>query len=124
MINIKELSIGNWIKNTNGNIGKVIGITEQGLVVMRYHENSICYSEPALLEGILLTPEILKKNGWNEDAHCFPEDENYDVELWKEKNQIFWTINWCEYNIAKINYVHQLQNILTLYGIDKEIKLL
>lgn len=124
MINIKELSIGNWIKNTNGNIGKVIGITEQGLVVMRYHENSICYSEPALLEGIPLTSEILKKNGWDEDAHHFPEDENYDVELYEgDDNQIFWTINCYEYSIAKINYVHQLQNILTLYGIDKEIKL-
>lgn len=131
MINIKELSIGNWIQNTNGNIGKVIGITEQGLVVMRYHENSICYSEPSMLNPISITPEILEKNGfvnvlyvdgvWGDDNSYFIHTSSgFDAGTWE--THIEPTEGIGDFG-GKLKYVHQLQNALTLCGIDKEIKL-
>ena len=132
MINIKELSIGNWIRNTNGNIGKVIGITEQGEVIVRYSENSTCYSEPRVLESVEITPEILEKNGWEvrvsdikpkkwiaffwENAsitHDFVDEDKMFAIIYSDEGEMR----------LEIRYVHQLQNALTLCGIDKEIEL-
>ena len=143
MINIKELSVGNWVENTNGNTGKVIGITEQGEVIVRYSENSTCYSEPRVLEPVEITPEILEKNGFINDFYVdeavadyhFVRLEGYSLHI-KELQQggDDALVSYCNgsVNIAtelngeinkEIHFVHQLQNALTLCGIDKEIDL-
>lgn len=130
MINIKELSIGNWVENTNGNIGKVIGITEQGEVIVSYSENSTCYSEPRVLEPIEITPEILEKSGWkvNRSTNIWFAILGENVVITHSSNmkedETFITIiaDGGEIRFA-FRYIHQLQNILTLCGINKEIKL-
>ena len=138
MINIKELSVGNWVENTNGNTGKVIGITEQGEVIMRYSENSTCYSEPRVLEPVEITPEILEKNGFEKrefinEVNCKEEywiycNDYYSLViseindgLYKVEHHIEELINLIER--LYISYVHQLQNALTLCGINKNIEL-
>lgn len=131
MIDIKELSIGNWIKNTNGNIGKVIGIENYCSVIIRYSNNSTCYSEPALLEGIPLTPEILKKNGWRlgkySSATLEIENKIVVLEFYESGTQLRIFNRAVDEGLQildiRISGIHQLQNALTLCGINKEIKL-
>lgn len=134
MINITELAVGNWIQNTNGNIGKVIGITEQGEVVMRYHENSTCYSEPSMLNPISITSKILEKNGFRyvekdeitNIAHYYLGEEqvceDMNLHIGSGYNGKYW-LNYKDNTVTPIFYVHQLQNALTLCGINKDIEL-
>lgn len=71
-----------------------------------------------------LTTEILLKNGFPSDdwIGSFPEDENYDVEIAiGEGNRITWSINFDEYTIKELKYVHELQHAMNLFGIEKEI---
>ena len=77
----------------------------------------------ASVHPIPLTPEILKKNGLANDPYgChFEEDEYMELEISAEEEGIYWTINYNEYGILKLKYVHELQHALRLCGINKEI---
>lgn len=132
MINIKELAVGNWVKFPYG-IDKI---------------DELCmwanYAAPATnrpvhvlrLEPIEITPEILEKNGF--EFHSFMSDypADYVIAVGKYKvkvNHLDDENLWCftlyyNENIRvvhqfNIRFVHQLQNVLTLCGIDKEIEL-
>ena len=76
-------------------------------------------------QPIPLTPEILEKNGLANDPYgChFEEDEYMALEISIEEEGIYWTINYNEYGILKLKYVHELQHALRLCGINKEIEL-
>lgn len=76
-----------------------------------------------IVQPIPLTPEILEKNGLANDPFgcCFKEDEYMALEISVEEEGIYWTINYNEYGILKLKYVHQLQHALRLCGINKEI---
>lgn len=76
-------------------------------------------------QPIPLTPEILEKNGLANDYYgsYFKEDEYMSLEISSREDGIYWTINFHEYCILKLEYVHQLQHALKLCGIDKEITL-
>lgn len=83
--------------------------------------------DPNELSPIPLTEDILVKNGWDftksdYSVYC-KEDTNGDVELSKDKYGFYWSINCDEYIILRIDYVHQLQHLLRLCGIEKEIEL-
>ncbi len=128
MINIKELSVDNWIQNTNGNVGKVIGITEQGEVIMRYTENSTCISEPNMLKPIPVTEEILEKNGWVEMGGSLYSCLYKDAEFGEQVLDMIdmddhWDLSINDLFVIEIKHIHQLQNALTLCEIDKNIEL-
>ena len=77
------------------------------------------------IEPIKLTEEILVKNGFdftkrNYGVVC-KEDKHGDVELSKDENGFYWSINTDEYEISRIDYVHTLQHLLHLFGIEKEL---
>lgn len=74
-------------------------------------------------QPIPLTPEILEKNGLANDYYgsYFKEDEHMSLEISSSEDGIYWTINFHEYGILKLEYVHQLQHALKLCGIDKDI---
>ncbi len=122
--------VDDWLQNTNGDIGKVVGIrnyagtdpTLQGAyeVVMQYHENSLCYSDPKMLEAIRLTPEVLEKNGWF-----------YKNGYWTKKGPV--RLSWHEKDVtliagywqvpSAVEYVHTLQNIIRLLGMADDVRL-
>lgn len=82
------------------------------------HYLRLCECNP-----IPLTPEILEKNGVEfNDFRCnfFKEDEDSVLEILKGK-YIWWSINFAEYTILRLDYVHQLQHAIRLCGIKKEI---
>jgi len=74
------------------------------------------------VEPIKITPEILEKNGWEKrpTGYVFYTDgKRYDNSLW----YIFGSSNTFVVDTAEfqINYVHELQHILKILNIDKEI---
>lgn len=128
---IEELSVGDYLQNTNSNIGKVIGFTEQGEVIMRYAENSTCFSELSMLRPIEITPEILEKNGFDiqdNGIYLNTKSDFYEIDA-KEVLDGYWRIRVTSCEIINeqdeihTSYVHSLQNFLTLCGVKLEIKL-
>lgn len=79
------------------------------------------------IDPIPLTEEILAKNGWDFSKKKYgiycKEDKFHDAELSRDDNGFYWSINTDEYEILRVDYVHQLQHLLRLCGIDKEIEL-
>ena len=122
-MNTSELMIGDWVKFNNSDLAhKVIAIAGKSIKVDKVHWYSANKFRP-----IPLTPEILEKNGLNlihGEPNCFDEDRCYRVELTLGTDgTIRWTINISEYEILPLSYVHQLQHVLRLCGIEKEIVL-
>ena len=123
-----ELMIGDWLwyrGQFNAFPFKVEQITKQKV---GYHaepkETRLHYLRLHEIEPIPLTIDILEKNGMElEDNNCgfFKEDEGYDLELLVENGHIWWSINYAEYTLIPLNFVHQLQNAIRLCCIDKEI---
>lgn len=114
-----ELMIGDWVKHSiTGQIGKVYRICGNEYIAFIDGD-----TQSELVEPIPLTPEILEKNGLANDPYgChFKEDGDMALEISVEEEGIYWTINYNEYSILKLKYVHQLQHALKLCGIDKEI---
>lgn len=78
-------------------------------------------------EPIPLTEEILRKNGWGDESggyeHYLSIDKEHDVEIYCDGDTITWMINLGEYDIMRLEYVHQLQHVLRLFNIEEEVKL-
>lgn len=135
-LDCKSLMIGDWVQvpclidNTeNYNAWCQIKQLRDGdLDVIGFKELS--YDE---LESIPLTPEILEKIGFVKSMQV-SDTEPYDVDeegnMHFSYNEVFWGW-WQPNNIfcipagglgwLDIKYVHQLQHILRLCGIEKEI---
>lgn len=139
MINIKELSIGNYVLHLGAakKVGEIISFTEIVLFQEKYYglySNRVSINE---IEPVPLTPEILEKNGF--EFHSFMSDYpadyviavgeyNIRVNHLDDENVWCFTIHSDNENIRIIHqfnilFVHQLQNALTLCGINKEIEL-
>ena len=106
---VTDLMIGDWIEDGYKK-AQVTSITCDGIV-----ETTSAISNIEVVDPIPLTDEILTKNGW------FALDEyryEGDVALAKESSGFrLKNTNIC------VNYVHQLQHLLRLSGIEKEIEL-
>lgn len=125
MINIKELSVGNWVKFPHG-IDKIDELCKRG----NYAAIANRPVSAERLEPIEITPAILEKNGgFYPKGSAWMKLDNHYRELWicKHTDGMYWLYSSgdCDKdeNFAEIRYVHQLQNALTLCGIDKEIEL-
>ena len=126
MISIKDLMIGNWVKNDLGEIQQVVEIHDDEKIMLAYND---FYSADEL-EPIPLTSEILEKNfqeflpGINlmyklKGPYCaMNEDGQWVFGLVKVDGE-----NSARYPLVKISFVHQLQNALRLCGIEHEITL-
>ena len=109
-MNAKELMIGDWYTNSDGDICKVV--KNLGNVVWGQGDDvSDSTDDP---NPIPLTPEILEKNGWwYEIEDMWLHDEvNFCIEKWNGKFQCY------DINQIKLDSVHQLQQILRLCGLN------
>lgn len=115
---VGDLMIGDWLLYKSDSLENAfpIQITRE-----MFNKELVVWNDR--FEPIPLTPEILEKNGLANDPYgChFKEDEYMALEISVEEEGIYWTINYNEYGILKLEYVHQLQHALKLCGIDKEI---
>lgn len=125
-MDIKELSIGNWVRYDFPEIGKrniqVNSIDEEDNHIGAGGVGASAWSDVSEFEPIPLTPEILEKNGFEENCGRWYNSEAL-MEFEPYKDGWCRTINCGEYSVYFIKYVHQLQNALRLAGVEKEIVL-
>lgn len=131
MINIKELSVGNWVRFPHG-IDKIDELCRWANSAASATKRPVSAEN---LEPIEITLEILEKNGWKlgkyssatleiEDKRVILDFTKFGILL-----RIFVVIDNIlegeDFQILdiRINGVHQLQNALALCRIDKEIEL-
>lgn len=70
------------------------------------------------ISPIPLTPEILEKNGWKETEYCY-EYRDYKNTIKCCLPDMIGRINGVEIENFKCEYVHQLQHLLRLFGLDE-----
>ena len=131
----EDLMIGDWVKFPIG-FEKIVEISYvQGVGYCVWFPVSAtlfpCKVED--VEPIPITPEILLDNGFeqNEAAGCCDDfyfsDDYFDLYVVMLSDSI-WKVTYssCEmstipYSCNTVCHVHELQHVLKLYGVDKEI---
>lgn len=118
-LSCKDLMVGDWVR---------IKLTQHDTKVTNIDANSV-YTEAVFpirydeIEPIPLTDKILKKNGFqyfHKNFASLDREDLFFLEMvrWPDENELggMWTIG----DIFDIRFVHQLQHILYLAGIDKQ----
>lgn len=118
----KEVMTGDWVKYGNRfAIIQSITPNECCILVSCSGSDELIWETYDNIEPIPITPEILEKNGWEErpTGYVFYTDgKRYDNSLWYIFGSNTFVVNNAEF---QIKYVHQLQHVLRLCGIEKEI---
>jgi hypothetical protein len=120
MIDIKELMVGDWVdRSGTPPYYKVIGINSKTTEVLISQSGNddetrrICWNDK--LDPIPLTPEILEKNGWFYKNGYWTKKGPVRLS-WHEKDATliagYWTVP------CAIEFVHQLQLVLRLLGLE------
>ena len=143
MIHQKNLRLGDLVQITvdlpeykQGDIFVVIDISEI-YIGLRSPSESDCrqdlYTIRDHIEGILLTPDILEKNGWNKkhdptsscDIYSKGKDAFYvslEQSIYKKQEGFEFVVADSTYRFGnKLQYVHQLQHILWALGEDAKL---
>ena len=86
-----------------------------------YYVGEDRYHSEDNIEGILITPEILEKNGWKDRENLMELTVNEDTcFLWSKGYGVFTGafINQIGCYICDFKYVHTLQHLLRHYGLS------
>ena len=131
----KDLMIGDWVKvdqTTETVKARVLGVYKDGINyevdysgVRATNQIHTDYVSP-----IELTEEILVKNGFVgvplTDSYELNTDY-YEIEVWNYSDGL-WVVNvhWIEFSStpeskATVSYVHELQHLFRLCGVEKEL---
>ena len=122
-IKISDLSIGDWVRVINQFYAQIDGYhRESGSLSLKTRQGNLVHYRLEDIHPIPLTPEILEKNGFEENCGRWYNSEAR-MELEQYKDGWCRTINCGEYSVYFIKYVHQLQHALRLAGVEKEIDL-
>lgn len=138
MINAKELMIGDII-SLNGEPHRVRGLNKDNLGKLEALDGipvSLLSDSTSFWEPIPLTADILVNNGWNCCDDYEPDDTQYECD-YGDYTFTWWCNTYllnCYYeNIENqltyemirempIKYVHELQHVFTLLGINTDLK--
>jgi hypothetical protein len=117
---INELMIGDWVYNKRHK--KNIQIQPYDFFVHGHGNNGTFAVSSTIVSGrdlvpIPLTEEILVKNGWRKE----PLTIDGDYADWYGEIPICQEEDEFNYADIELRYVHQLQRLLNLCNIDKEI---
>lgn len=129
-----ELMIGDWVMlnpdlkeyyDFAGNPCQVIGLNDgEGAIKIDYDNGKYFWTDAEDdIEPILLTPEILEKNGFTRYGQVFANLQQWVGEFGDKRKSLFQDVltgEW-EINDVWIDYVHELQHALKLCRIDKEL---
>ena len=134
----KDLMVGDWFKSVDYNSPfRITAIYDDVVQTQADYQSEIdgnWYSEAEIkdLVPIKLTDEILVKNGFTYEEDTFLPDTGY-WSLSNEDGLLYFTINAFGvkgsgevafgYQDIALKYVHQLQNLLVIAGVEKEIEL-
>ena len=123
---VTDLMVGDWVNYKSPSSGKLRPIKIQNIYGCEFNcevENWNIISGKSIsdTEPIKLTEEILVKNGFKK------ENQTIDGDYCKYTLPMF-VLNWCDtdgfwYQNGDItpNHVHELQHLLRLCGIEKEL---
>lgn len=129
MLNPKELMLGNWVYESERSQFpmKVVNI-DKDMVYLDFEGN-----EGDVFDGrmddicpIPLTEEIFHKNGFKYLCGVYYLKQCLNPEFYKDDDGCFYMTSILgDYKCIEkpINYVHQIQNILTIAGIEIEFKI-
>ena len=125
-VKISELSVGDWVRVDDFDkvlIKRVSAIdgTRNQIGIIKNNRGGIYWYCDDEIEPIPLTPEILEKNGFEENCGRWYNSEAL-MEFEQYKDGWCRTLNCGEYSVYFIKYVHQLQHALRLAGVEKEIE--
>ena len=119
MIDIKELMVGDWVdRSGTPPYYKVIGInskTTEVLISQTGNDDEtrrICWNDK--LDPIPLTPEILEKSGWFYKNGFWTKKGPVRLS-WKEDGTLI--VGYFQFPCA-VEFVHTLQNILRILGLE------
>lgn len=127
----KQLMLGNYalyngltvrVRNIHDNVF-LDGGDESVEVV--YDDGVVVLVDPCSLEPIPITPEILEKNGFEKYGKPHFNLQQWVIKAGNRNVSIVQELTregWCFKDIW-ITYVHELQNLINLCSIEKEIKL-
>ena len=129
MVDVKDLCIGNWVYDGDRTQFpmQVVGIgTDYVYLDFPQNEGDLWESKPEDLQGIPLTPELLKGLGmtfsyglWGHRLGVKVKPEVGFVNI-ENKDEKRWLYGTC--NCKDIWYLHQLQNVVRIIT-GKEIKI-
>ena len=134
MIPIKDLRIGDLVKTTTrnpilekGSICKVVLIDALiNSIIVQKSDVDVCRClVKEEIEGIHLTPEILEKNGWEQEyyAPIIYNHTGHDIEISFLRTSKRCLVLLNDISLCEIQYVHQLQHILWALGEDANLKI-
>lgn len=130
-MDIRDLSIGDWVQDANGKYAQILGIedwSDSYMLNVRINRVNVGCVPASSAHPIPITPEILEKNGFVKNG----EFNEWNIGTWEtpyilgvslERPAI--TIKWngSSIFIDQAKYVHQLQHALRLANVEKEIEL-
>lgn len=134
MIPIKDLRIGDLVKTTTrnpilekGSICKVVLIDALiNSIIVQKSDVDVCRClVKEEIEGIPLTPEILEKNGWEQEyyAPIIYGHIGHDIEISLSQTTKRHSVVFNDVPLCEIQYVHQLQHILWALGEGANLKI-
>lgn len=132
MIPIKDPRIGDLVKTTTrnpilekGSICKVVLIDALiNSIIVQKSDVDVCRClVKEEIEGIPLTPEILEKNGWEQEyyAPIIYDHTGHDIEISFLRTSKRCLVLLNDIPLCEIQYVHQLQHILWALGEDANL---
>lgn len=133
MIHQKDLRLGDLVQITvdlpeykQGDIFVVIDISEIYIGLRRPSESDCrqdLYTIRDHIEGILLTPDILEKNGWNKGQVYFTHSRIPRIKLCTDEDETRWSVSINGDIMGDYIFcVHQLQHILFAFRIEEEME--
>ena len=129
-MNENNLMLGNLVypDHQDKTIVKVIGVGGS-VVHFRYPDNSAGWHFADHIQPIPIERDMWQKNGFEDRGPVLVlADDFYDI-LVHELTDSIWTVTYhdCEMSLPDqrmhISYVHELQNFLSMCGVEKEIVL-
>lgn len=119
-MDVRDLNILDWVLWDT----TPCQVTAIGCDYIETTKCGITLAESHLLNPIPVTPEILEKNGWSKDLYDNESYDNDDFEqlsLWEGADGNAWWWHVGIELVVPLNFVHELQHVFRLCGIDKEI---
>lgn len=117
-IRCKDLIVGDWVANRNGSPMQIVAVDEDNAYACEGNEERPWIfgdNEGYEPQPIILTPEILEKNGWwfNTEDKWRHDEVNFIIEKWNGRFQCY------DINDIKLDSVHKLQQTLRLCGLNE-----
>ena len=129
----RDLMVGDWLKHYNGTPMQVTKITTEHFACAK-NGGVNCWEYNNKFEPILLTPEILEKNGFERDKNISLYNAYTGINSRVTLHDDFMSMNsrnmwhvhidsedYCTIANCELTYLHELQHLLRLCKIYKEI---